>query len=149
MAAHSKSVFAAAYSLLKNREDAEDVVQDCFLRYYSGEKQFESDAHLRSWLLRVAVNRAKDLLRSASRRRNVPFEDAAAEQAIPSEESRALFRAVGELPEAYRIVIHLHYYEDYPVREIARVLRLPQATVKTRLFRGRELLKKALKEESP
>ena len=123
MAAHSKSVFAAAYSLLKNREDAEDVVQDCFLRYYSGEKQFESDAHLRSWLLRVAVNRA--------------------------EESRALFRAVGELPEAYRIVIHLHYYEDYPVREIARVLRLPQATVKTRLFRGRELLKKALKEESP
>ena len=149
MAAHSKSVFAAAYSLLKNREDAEDVVQDCFLRYYSGEKQFESDAHLRSWLLRVAVNLAKDLLKSASRQRSVPLELVPGIEAFPSDESRALFRAVGELPEAYRIVIHLHYYEDYPVREIARVLRLPQATVKTRLFRGRELLKKALKEESP
>ena len=131
--------------LAKGRAEAIDVVTEMTEACYAE----TGDADLRSWLLRVAVNRAKDLLRSASRRRNVPFEDAAAEQAIPSEESRALFRAVGELPEAYRIVIHLHYYEDYPVREIARVLRLPQATVKTRLFRGRELLKKALKEESP
>lgn len=149
MADHGKSVFAAAYSLLKNREDAEDAVQDTFLRYYSCEKQFASDEHLRAWLLRVAVNRAKDLLRAACRQRTLPLEPEFGADAFPSEESRDLFRAVAELPEAYRIVIHLHYYEDYPVREIASILRLPQATVKTRLFRGRELLKKSLKEESP
>ena len=149
MAAHGKSVFAAAYSLLKNREDVEDVVQDTFLRYYTDGKQFSSEEHLRAWLLRVAVNRAKDLLKSASRQRSVPLELEPGIEAFPSDESRELFRAVTALPEVYRIVIHLHYYEDYPVREIARVLRLPQATVKTRLFRGRELLKKALKEESP
>lgn len=149
MADHGKRVFAAAYSLLKNREDAEDAVQDTFLRYYTCGKQFDSDQHLRAWLLRVAVNRARDLLKAASRRRSVPLEPEAAEADCPDDESRELFRAVTELPEAYRIVIHLHYYEDYPVGEIARILRLPQATVKTRLFRGRELLKKALKEETP
>lgn len=149
MADHGKRVFAAAYSLLKNREDSEDTVQDVFLRYYSCGKQFDSDEHLRAWLLRVAVNRARDLLKSAHYQRTVPLELDPGAEAFPGDESRELFRAVTELPEAYRVVIHLHYYEDYPVKEIARVLRLPQATVKTRLFRGRELLKEALKEETP
>ena len=149
MGEHGKSVFAAALSLLKNREDAEDVVQDTFLRFYTGKKEFESDDHLRAWLLRVAVNRAKDLLRSAHRQRELPFAEAPAELAFPSEESRELFRAVMDLPEVYRIVVHLYYYEDYPVKEIARILRLPQAAVKTRLFRGRQLLRKALEEETP
>lgn len=147
MAAHGKRVFAAAYSLLKNREDAEDVVQDTFLRYFSDETQFESEEHLRAWLLRVAVNRARDLLGSAHRKRSVPLDPEFDAACFPNEESRALFCAVSELPTAYRIVIHLHYYEDYSVREIARILRLPQATVKTRLFRGRKLLRTSLEEE--
>lgn len=148
MAEHGKRVFAAAFSLLKHREDAEDVVQDVFLRYYTGKKQFSSDEHLRAWLLRVTVNRAKDLLRTACRQRCVPLELDPGVEAFPSDESRELLRAVSELPEPYRIVIHLHYYEDYPVKEIARILRMPQATVKTRLFRGRELLKHSFEEES-
>ena len=146
MAEHGKRVFAAAYSLLKNRADAEDVVQDTFLRYFTDQKQFESEEHLRAWLLRAAMNRAKDLLRSA-RRRELPLEEAPEALDFPSDESRALFRAVAELPETYRIVIHLHYYEDYSVKEIGQLLRLPQATVKTRLFRGRRLLRQALEEE--
>ena len=149
MEEHGKSVFAAACSILKNREDAEDVVQDTFLRFYTGKKEFESDDHLRAWLLRVAVNRSKDLLRSTHRQRELPFEESPVEFAFPSEESRELFRAVTDLPEVYRIVVHLYYYEDYPVKEIARILRLPQAAVKTRLFRGRQLLRKALEEETP
>ena len=148
MARHGKNVFAAAFALLKCREDAEDVVQDTFLAYYAGKKEFESEAHLRAWLLRVAVNRAKDLLRSAARQRNVPLEEDPGAAVFLNEESRDLFRAVTALPEAYRIAVHLHYYEDYSIREIARILRLPQATVKTRLFRGRQLLRQALEEES-
>ena len=147
MAEHGKRVFAAAYSLLKNRADAEDVVQDVFLRYYTDEKQFASVAHIRAWLLRTAINRAKDLLRAARRQRELPLEDVPAEQELPDDESGALFRAVTALPEPYRIVIHLHYYEDYSVREIAQLLRLPQATVKTRLFRGRQLLRQVFEEE--
>lgn len=147
MAAHGKRVFAVAYSLLKNREDAEDVVQDTFLRYFTDETQFESEEHLRAWLLRVAVNRARDLLGSAVRRRSVPLDAEWDAPCFPNEESRELFYAVAELPESYRIVIHLHYYEDYSVKEIAQLLRLPQATVKTRLFRGRKLLRTSLEEE--
>ena len=148
MAEHGKSVFAAAFALLKCREDAEDVVQDTFLTYYTGSKEFDSDAHLRAWLLRVAVNRAKDLLRSAARQRNVPLEEDPGAAVFPNGEGRDLFRAVAALPQAYRIAVHLHYYEDYSVKEIARILRLPQATVKTRLFRGRQLLRQALEEET-
>ena len=112
MAEHGKRVFAAAYSLLKNRADAEDVVQDVFLRYFTDEKQFASEAHIRAWLLRTAINRAKDLLRAARRQRELPLEDVPAEQELSDDESGALFRAVTALPEPYRIVIHLHYYED-------------------------------------
>lgn len=146
MADHGKSVFAAAYSLLRCREDAEDVAQETFLRYYTTDKQFDSPAHLRAWLLRVAKNRAVDLLRSP-RRRELPLEEADG-PAFPTEEGEALFRAVMALPEAYRLTVHLFYYEDYSVQEIARVLGLPQTTVRTRLFRGRQLLRQALEEET-
>lgn len=76
MRQHETSVYAAAYSLLKNKQDAEDVVQDTFLKYYERTRAFASPDHLRAWLLRSAINRAKDLLRAASRKNCVPLEDA-------------------------------------------------------------------------
>lgn len=147
MADHGKSVFAAAWSLLKNREDAEDVVQETFLRYYTCSRDFETRDHLRAWLLRVAMNRAKDLLRSAARQRTVPLEPELQGEALPQGESGELLRAVLALPERYRGAVHLYYYEDYSLREIAGILGLPQATVKTRLFRARQLLRQALEED--
>ena len=94
------------------------------------------------------VDDAARLRGAPKRERNVPLEEDPGAAVFPNEESRDLFRAVTALPEAYRIAVHLHYYEDYSIREIARILRLPQATVKTRLFRGRQLLRQALEEES-
>lgn len=147
MAQYGNSVYAAAYSLLKNRQDAEDVVQDTFLKYYARTREFASSTHLRAWLLRLAINRAKDLLRSANRRHSVPLEEDPGTYVFPLPESRALFEAVLALPEQYRTVIHLYYYEDYSVGEIAGILRLTKETVKTRLYRGRQLLRTEFKGE--
>lgn len=78
--------------------------------------------------------------------RGVPLEDYAETLAFPSPEAGDLFEKVMKLPEKYRIVIHLFYYEDYSVREIAGILRITEANVKVRLSRGRRLLKEALQE---
>lgn len=148
MAQHANSVYAAAYSLLKNKPDAEDVVQETFLNYYARSREFSSAEHLRAWLLRLAINRAKDILRAASRKNTVPLEDDPQDLTFPQPESRVLFEAVLALPMQYRTVIHLYYYEDYSVQEIAHILHLTKQAVKTRLFRGRQMLRAALKEES-
>ena len=131
-----------------NAADAEDVVQDTFIRYHTTNTQFSDEQHIRAWLLRVAINKAKNVTMSFWRRRGVPLEDYAETLAFPSPEAGDLFEKVMKLPEKYRIVIHLFYYEDYSVREIAGILRITEANVKVRLSRGRRLLKEALQAVS-
>ena len=140
-------IFSAAFSVCRNRADADDVVQDTLIRYYSLDKEFENEAHLKAWLIRVAVNRAKDINASFWRRNTVEWEDTMDELVFEAPEDSRLFEAVMRLPEKYRTVIHLFYYEDYAVEEIAAILRCPKGTVKSQLNRGRKLLKNTLQEE--
>lgn len=140
-------IFTAAFSICRNQADADDVVQDTLIRYYSLNKEFESETHLKAWLLRVAINRAKDITASFWRRNKVSWEDYMNELPFEKEADSRLFEAVMGLPEKYRAVIHLYYYEEYPIRDIARILRLPAGTVKSQLSRGRSLLKNSLQEE--
>lgn len=140
-------IFSAAFSVCRNRADADDVVQDTLIRYYSLNKEFENEAHLKAWLIRVAVNRAKDITSSFWRRNTVEWEDYMDELVFEAPEDSRLFEAVMRLPEKYRTVIHLFYYEDYAVEEIAAILRRPKGTVKSQLNRGRALLKNLLQEE--
>ncbi|MCD8385226.1 MAG: sigma-70 family RNA polymerase sigma factor [Clostridiales bacterium] len=140
------NVFAAAFHICQNAADADDVVQDTFLQYHLTDREFSDEGHIRAWLLRVAINRAKDVRRSFWRRKSVPLEDYMETLSFETEESEDLFGQVMRLPEKYRIVIHLFYFEDYSVREIARILGLTESNVKVRLSRGRKLLKDALKE---
>ena len=140
-------LFAAAFQVCGNAADAEDAAQEALLRYHISEKQFESEQHIRAWLLRVAINCAKNVSRSFFRRNTVPLEDYMDSLEFDSGESREIFREVMNLPETYRLVIHLYYYEDYTVAEIGRILGLTESNVKVRLSRGRQLLKKALQEE--
>ena len=140
-------LFAAAFQVCGNAADAEDAAQEALLRYHISEKQFESEQHIRAWLLRVAINCAKNVSRSFFRRNTVPLEDYMDSLEFDSGESREIFREVMSLPETYRLVIHLYYYEDYTVAEIGRILGLTESNVKVRLSRGRQLLKKALQEE--
>ena len=139
-------LFAAAFQVCGNAADAEDAAQEALLRYHISEKQFESEQHIRAWLLRVAINCAKNVSRSFFRRNTVPLEDYMDSLAFDSGESREIFREVMNLPETYRLVIHLYYYEDYSVAEIGRILGLTESNVRVRLSRGRQKLKKALQE---
>ena len=139
-------LFAAAFQVCGNAADAEDAAQEALLRYHISEKQFESEQHIRAWLLRVAINCAKNASRSFFRRNTVPLETYMETLVFDSGESREIFREVMSLPEKYRLVIHLYYYEDYSVAEIGRILALTESNVKVRLSRGRQQLKKALQE---
>ena len=147
MERYRNNLFVAAFQICKNREDAEDVVQDTFLQYHTDRKEYESEEHIRAWLLRVALNKAKNVNLTFWRRNKQPLEDYIEDLTFETKEASNLFEAVLALPEKYRVVIHLFYYEDYSVKEIAGVLKTSESNVKVRLSRGRGMLKEALKEE--
>jgi len=127
-------------------QDAEDAVQEVFLRLYTAEKPFEGGEHLRRWLIRVTINVCKDALKSPWRRRRVPLDAVPDQPVFDRPEERELYQAVMALPEKYRTVLDLFYYEELSTKEIAALLGLRQSAVTTRLSRARELLKKQLKE---
>ena len=124
--------------------DAEDVFQDVFLQYFRHEDKFHTDEHRKAWLLRCTINRCKTLMASPWRRRTVPL-DTAAEVGV-EDDYREVYSAVLSLPEKYRAVIHLHYFEGLSVAEIAATLQSTEGTVKSQLSRGRALLRDLLKE---
>lgn len=142
--AYRDRLYAAAFSACRNPQDAEDAVQDALIQYWARREEFETEQHLRAWLLRVAINRAKNRARSFFRKNTLPLEDYMESLTFESEDSSDLFEAVMRLPAKYRIVIHLFYYEDYSVREIADILRITPGSVKTRLSRGRASLRSTL-----
>lgn len=140
-------VFAAAFSICQNRADADDIVQSTFFKYYSMDLDYDSDSHIKAWLLRVAVNQAKDLKKSFWHRNVVQWEEYMNELPFEQEKDSRLFDAVMRLPDKYRISIHLFYYEEYSIQEIAHILKCREGTVKSQLSRGRKLLKTMLLEE--
>ncbi len=144
---YKQNLFAAAFSVCRSREDAEDAVQDTFIRYHTCVKDFAGEEHIRAWLIRVAVNRAKDIARSRRIRNTVPLEEYTAAIPFESREESDLFAAVMKLDKKYRTVIHLFYYEDYKIGEIAEILGKSQGTIKSLLSRARQQLKAMLKEE--
>ena len=146
-ALYQDSLFAAAFNICRNAQDAEDVIQDTFVQYYTTKKEFENEQHIRAWLLRVVINKAKNVTRTFWRRNKISIEDYMETLTFDTPESETLFETVMQLPEKSRIAIHLYYYEDYAVREIADILKLSESNVKARLSRGRAMLKKELKEE--
>lgn len=147
VALYQNNLFAAAFNVCKNAQDAEDIVQDTFIQYYTMKKEFDNERHIRAWLLRVAINKAKNANHTFWRRNKLSLEDYMETLTFETPQSENLFETVMQLPEKYRIVIHLFYYEDYSVCEIADILQLSESNVKVRLSRGRSLLKKVLKEE--
>ena len=144
---YQNSLYAAAFNTCQNQMDAEDVVQETFVQYYTSRKEFESEQHIRAWLLRVVINKARNINRTFWKKNKCSLEDYIETLTFPNSQSRDLFEEVMKLPDKYRIVIHLFYYEDYSVREIADILKLSESYVKVRLSRGRALLRDSLKEE--
>ena len=139
------TMYRTAKAILHQEADVEDAVQEAFLRLLTARPVFRDPEHEKAWLIRTTLQRASDIRRKAEQR-NVPLEDVT-EPAAPESPGEELRSAVRALPEMYGAVIHLHYYEGYSIKEIAKLLGLPAATVGTRLARGRERLRQMLRED--
>lgn len=144
---HRAGVFRLAYGYLRSRADAEDVVQDVFLRLLRREEPFADDEHAKRWLYRVTLNECASVYR-ALRRRPENIDDYVETLATPGPHHDELIRQVMALPTRYRTALILYYYEGYSTREVAGLLGVPEATVRTRLARGRRKLRTVLGDET-
>lgn len=143
--AYAVMAYRLAMVYLGSHADAEDVVQEAFMRLLYRAPEFTDAGHERRWLLRVTVNLCRDCLCGFWRKRAVELEpDTPAAENGLSEVAEAIVR----LPEKYKAPIHLHYYEGYSVAEIAEILSLSQSAVKMRLKRGRDLLRLEMEGET-
>ena len=137
------AVYRLACAVTGSRSDADDVFQEVFLRYHRAAPDFESETHEKAWLLRVTINCAKKLHAAPWRRRTEPLSETLE---APSPEGEALWEELRRLPDKYRTVLHLYYYEDMTTEEIARLLDRSPATVRSQLMRGRDRLRVLLEE---
>ena len=142
---HGSAVLRMAYSYLHNMSDAEDILQETLIKYLKIQPELEGPEHEKAWLLRVAANLSKNRLDYNRLRDTDELEETLVSQ--EREDLSFLWEAVKQLPEANREVIHLFYYEGYPTAQIAKILNRRESTVRSDLRRGRERLKKILKEE--
>lgn len=141
-------LYRVAYHALKNRADAEDVVQTVLLKLYQQESCFDGEDHMKHWLLRVTVNESRRLLRSFWRRTSVPMEEWRDGPALEDPARAEVFRAVMGLEAKYRLTVYLYYYEGCTVAEVAAALRANPSTVQTWLLRARERLRRELTDET-
>lgn len=137
-------IYKLALAQTKNVTYAEDVCQDVFVKFMSTQKEFESEEHAKAWLIRVTVNTSHSLFTSSWYKKNVPLED---NFVFENPEQSDVYYAVCSLAEKYRTVIHLFYYEDMSIAEIAAATGEKENTIKSRLKRGREMLKEKMKGE--
>ena len=140
---YADAILRLSYVYLKNTQDAQDVCQTVFVRLLTEPREFESGEHERAYILRMAANACKDLLKSPWRRRTCDLE-ACAQVPAPETSDGSVLAAVNQLPAHYRSVIYLFYYEGYQASEIGEILGVPTATIHTRLARGRARLRELL-----
>lgn len=157
---YSDMLYRIAFLQLRNNQDAEDVVQETFYQFIKNSREFETAEHEKAWLIKVTLNGCRKVWRSAwyRHREDIPEQEFAddrraetgssMERAIlQKEQRREIMEAVVKLPRKYREVIHLFYYQQMSIKEIALVTGRQESTVTSQLTRGRELLRKNLKEE--
>ncbi len=142
---YSDAILRLSYTYLKSTDDAQDICQTVFVKLLTQPIEFDSPEHERAYVLRMASNACKDLLKSPWRKRKCSL-DTCMEIPAPEAKDGSVLEAVNRLPTAYRTVIYLFYYEGYQVSEIGQILGIPTATVHTQLARGREKLKPYLEE---
>ena len=144
---YADMVYRIAFVRTLNAADSEDILQEVFCRYIRFLPEFADEGHCRAWFIRTAINCSKTLLTSAWRRHAVLGEEAGEDIVCRMERDSEVYHAVMQLPRSQRTVVHLYYYEDYRIDDIARITGLSRPAVKSRLFRAREELRRQLKED--
>ena len=140
---YADAILRLSYTYLKNTHDAQDVCQTVFVKLLTEPREFESPEHERAYILWMAANACKDMLKSPWRKRTCGL-DTVLEVPAPEAADGSVLAAVNQLPPHYRAVIYLYYYEGYQASEIGGILGIPTATVHTRLARERTKLKALL-----
>lgn len=151
---YGQEILQLAYSYVKNKEIAEDLTQEIFVKCYKSLHTYEGKAKFRTWLWRIAANHCKDYLKSWYNKHVIPTDyepafntvlgESIEQKVIRNEEDDQLAEAVMDLPVKHREVIYLFYFEELSIKEISAVIQVKENTVKTRLKRAKELLKKRL-----
>ena len=140
------TIYRVAYSWMKNQHDANDVTQIVLLKFYKTTKSFESDDHIKNWLIKVTENECKMIFRSPwSKTEDIT--DYAQTLGFEEEQYYDLFQAVMKLDKKYSVPLMLFYYDGYSTKEISAMIGVPEKTVSTRLFRAKAKLKNYLKED--
>ena len=145
---YSLTVYRVCFSFVKNQADACDIMQETFLRWLNCKNPPKGEAHETGWLVMTAGNLCKDFLR---RKKRISFDALDCEHEIASfdntEQKNEVLSAVMALPDKYKTAVYLYYYEDYSTKEIAQMTHLKHSTVRSRLKRAREILRKELGDD--
>ncbi len=136
---YSNMIFRICYGVLCNRDDAEDALQDTFLKYLTKAPEFQDDEHEKAWLIRVATNISKNMSIVRYRRKTIGADELV--DVGVTNEDRYVFEAISELPVKFKIVMMLYYIEGYSVKEVSKIISVSEDAVRKRLQKGRELLK--------
>ncbi len=152
MDTYGNDVLRTAYMFLKDYHKAEDAFQEVFIKVFHKYGSFKGESSEKTWIIKITINTCKDILRSAWLRRvnltdtivNEDSNPGVESRIIKSEENRLLFHEVISLKPAYKEVVILYYYQDYDTLQISKILNIPEGTVRSRLYRAREILKTKL-----
>lgn len=141
---YGDSLMRVAYTYTKNMDDAQDMVQDALLKYIEKAPEFISAEHEKAWLLRVTINLCKNHMTSAYKK---TYAELSQDISFYDSYSSGLYEIVCSLPQKYSLVIHLFYYEGYSQKEIAKIMKITESAVSTRLQRGRSLLRQKIGDD--
>ena len=140
------TIYRIAISYTKTPADADDIVQQTFMKLLTKKVSFVDEEHVKRWLIRVCMNECKSMFSSFWRKNVDSFEVVEKEPEFTMKENSELYEAIKQLPSKCSIVVYLFYYEGYSTKEIAEILHIKEATIRTRLTRSRKLLRTQLKE---
>lgn len=138
-------LYRLCFVMLRNTADAEDAVQETFIAYTTKSPVFSDKEHEKAWLLKVASNKCRDMLRFRNRHQLTELSEL--EAVVQDDESSHILEALMELPEKFRLVLTLYYIDEYKVKEIAEIIRKTPSAVKMRLQKGRKLLEEKYRKE--
>ena len=142
---YSDTLYKVCIVILCNEQDAQDAIQDTFCRYLEKKPEFRDEEHEKAWLIRVATNICRDMIRFRLRHPKVDIDEI--ENTLVAPEQKETLKELFALPVKQKTVIYLHYVEGYQIKEIADILGITEGAVKTRLLRGREQMRNAVSME--